>query len=106
MEIETENAIEEIKDIVEKCMKCGMCKGRCPVFGVLKDEIHSPRGKTILLNEGIFEKIVFNCTMCKSCEVNCPLDLSLCEAFRKARKVLAYTNKDPKENKEIPKQYK
>ena len=101
MNVETENIIEEIKDIVEKCINCGLCRGTCPVFSVLKEEQYSPRGKTLVLNENLFGKSVFLCTLCKSCEVNCPLDLKLCDAFKKARKVLADRKRDSKENKEI-----
>ena len=32
MTIESENAREEIRDIVDKCVRCGFCKSLCPVF--------------------------------------------------------------------------
>ena len=49
MTIETDNATEEIKEIVEKCIKCGRCKNLCPVFKVMREEQYSPRGKAIIL---------------------------------------------------------
>jgi glycolate oxidase iron-sulfur subunit len=99
--IETENVIEEINEIIEKCINCGMCKGRCPVFKALREEVSSPRGRVNILKEKVFDNIFFNCSLCKSCEVNCPLGLKLPDAFRNARKVIAELGKDPKGNREM-----
>ena len=99
--IEAENAIEEIKEIVEKCVKCGMCKSFCPVFKEIREEQISPRGKAILLEKNIYNKIMFDCTFCKACEKTCPLGLKLCTAFRKARTVLNAGKKETKSNKEM-----
>jgi len=99
--VEAENAKVEIEEIVEKCIKCGMCKSLCPVFRIVREETVSPRGKAILLEKKIYDKIVYECSLCKACEEKCPLDLKLCEAFRKARKVLVEKGKEGKENKEM-----
>jgi len=88
MTIESDNAKEEIKEIVEKCIRCGLCKQLCPVFKIMREEQFSPRGKTILLNNSFYGKIIYQCNLCKACEEKCPLNLKLCEAFLKARKVL------------------
>ena len=45
MTVESENAKEEIKDIIEKCVKCGMCKSLCPVFKIIREETTGPRGR-------------------------------------------------------------
>lgn len=99
--IETENIIEEINETIEKCINCGMCKGRCPVFKALREEANSPRGRVNILKEKVFDNIVYNCSLCKSCEVNCPLGLKLPDAFRKARQVISETGKEPKGNQEM-----
>jgi Fe-S oxidoreductase len=101
MNIETENIIEEINEIVEKCINCGMCKGRCPVFHALREEVNSPRGRTNILKEKLFDNIIYNCSLCKSCEINCPLELKLPDAFRKARQIQASRGKEPKGNREM-----
>ena len=101
MEPESQNAAEEAKEIVEKCINCGMCKALCPVFSVMLEEALSPRGKAILLNSDVYDKILYECTLCKACEQKCPLDIKLCEAFRKARNVLAANNKETEANKEM-----
>lgn len=99
--IEAENLINEIKEILSPCVNCGMCKANCGVFRVLREESISPRGKAILLNESILDKIVFQCNLCKACEEKCPLNLKICEAIRKARQVLVLSGKELKENKEM-----
>ena len=101
--VEVDNAIEEIKEISEKCVRCGMCKSLCPFFLVLREEYMSPRGKTMMLDKDVYEKIIYDCTLCKACEQKCPLNLKVCEQFRKARKVLVGKGKETKENKEMMK---
>jgi len=101
MPIETENAKEEIREIIEKCTKCGRCKNLCPVLRVMREEQFSPRGKVIILENDYFEKIVYDCTLCKACEKQCPFDLKLCDAFIKARQVLVGQKKEIPENKEM-----
>ncbi len=101
MSIEINNAKEEMKEIAEKCIRCGLCNQICPVLKILREEFHSPRGMMILLDNGVFEKIVYDCTLCKSCEVNCPLDIKVCDAVILARKILVNSKKELEKNKEM-----
>lgn len=101
MTIGSDNAKLEIKEIVEKCFRCGRCKSLCPVLRIMREEQYSPRGKAIILDNGFFEKIVYFCTLCKACEKQCPLDLKLCTAFIKARQVLVENKKEIDANKEM-----
>ena len=103
MTVEAENAKIAVKEIVEKCIKCGMCKSLCPVFRIEREEAKSPRGKAILLDKDIYDRLLYECSLCKACEKKCPLDLKLCDAFRKARVVLVENKKETKENKEMMK---
>jgi len=96
--IEEKNAQEEIIEIAEKCIKCGLCKELCPVFKILREEQFSPRGHAILLSNKIYDKILFDCTLCKACEEKCPLSLKLCTAIKKARNVLNLHEKENPEN--------
>ncbi len=97
--IEEKNASEEVIEIMEKCIKCGLCKELCPVFKVLREEESSPRGHAILLGNKIFDKIVFDCTLCRACEEKCPLNLKVCTAIKKARQVLNLREKGLEQNK-------
>lgn len=101
MSIEEKNAKEEIIEITEKCIKCGLCKELCPVFKILREEQSSPRGHAILLSNKIFDKIVFDCTLCKACEEKCPMNLKLCKAITKAREVLNLKDEGHPENKKM-----
>lgn len=98
---EIDNAKEEIKEIVEKCFRCGLCRELCPVLKIMRTEQYSPRGKAIILDNSGFEKIVYSCTLCKACEKSCPLDLKLCDAFIKARKILVLQKKEISKSKEM-----
>ena len=101
MTVEVDNAKEEAKEIVEKCIKCGMCNALCPVLKVVREEQYAPRGQAIMIEKGFFEKNVYDCNLCKACEKLCPLDIKLCDAFIKVRKVLAGQKKEIIENKEM-----
>ena len=99
--IEANNLIEEITEILEPCVKCGMCKALCPVFKILREEQVSPRGKAILLSNKILDKIVFECSLCRACEEKCPVNIKVCDAIRKAREALVLQDKGLEENKDM-----
>jgi glycolate oxidase iron-sulfur subunit len=99
--VKLRNIEEEIKEILNECINCGMCKSLCPVFKTLKLEELSPRAHTILLRKGIINELVYKCTFCKACEIKCPLNLKICTAMKKAREILVLQNKELKTNKEM-----
>ncbi|MBM3234453.1 (Fe-S)-binding protein [Candidatus Pacearchaeota archaeon] len=99
--MQIENPSEEVEEIVSKCIKCGMCKSLCPVFKIMREETLSPRGKAIILDKKVYDKIIYECSLCKACEEKCPLNLKLCDALKKARKVLVESGKETRENKEM-----
>jgi fumarate reductase (CoM/CoB) subunit B len=99
--IEVANLMEEVREILGPCVKCGMCKSLCPVFKSLREESVSPRGKAIVLSDKSLDRIVFQCNMCKACEKKCPLNLKICDAILKAREAMVLGGKELKENKEM-----
>lgn len=101
MGVEEFNAKEEIKEIVERCIRCGMCNSHCPVLRIVREEQVSPRGRAIVLDHDIIEKSVYQCTLCKACEEKCPLDIKLCDAFIKSRQVLVFKDKENQGFKEM-----
>lgn len=101
--IEADNLIEEITEILSPCIRCGKCKGLCPVFRVLREERVSPRGKSIILSNKILDKIVFECNLCKGCEQECPLDVKVCDAILKAREVMVLRGNGLKSDEELVK---
>jgi len=99
--IEADNLLEEASEIFESCVRCGMCKELCPVFGVLKEEEVSARGKGIVLSEKIMDRVLFECTLCGMCEEKCPLGIEICDAVRKGREAMVLMGKGLKGNKEM-----
>jgi len=105
-QIEAKNINEEVQEILEKCIKCGMCKSLCPVFKTLNEEYFSPRGRTILMQDKNFDEILFKCNLCKACEQQCPLGIKVWEAVRKSREIINLRGKELKSNKEMIKNVK
>lgn len=94
MTIESENTKQEVQTVIEKCIKCGLCKARCPVFKILKEETFFPRGQISILEEGIYDKILYSCSLCENCEKDCPVEIKITDAIRKARSILVGEKKD------------
>jgi glycolate oxidase iron-sulfur subunit len=101
MSVEIENAKIEIREIIEKCVKCGLCKELCPVIKVMREEAYGPRGKIIMLENDFIEKIVYDCNLCRACEKTCPAGVKLCSAFVLAREVLVQQKREPVEARDI-----
>ncbi|PIN77361.1 hypothetical protein COV15_02230 [Candidatus Woesearchaeota archaeon CG10_big_fil_rev_8_21_14_0_10_34_12] len=99
--IVTNNVSEEIEELIEKCIKCGMCKSICPVYHEIFEETISPRGKVLLLKNKVYDSLFYNCALCKACEQKCPAKIKLCEAFKKARQVLIDNKKETEVNKKM-----
>ena len=99
--IEAANLLEEASGIFDSCIKCGMCKSLCPVFKILKEERVSPRGMGIILSDKVMDKVLFECTLCKACEQNCPMDIEICDAIRKGREAMVLKGKGLKANEEM-----
>jgi glycolate oxidase iron-sulfur subunit len=99
--IAANNLLEEASETFDACIKCGMCKGLCPVFKTLKEEHVSPRGHGVVLSEKTMDKVLFQCTLCKACEERCPLNIKICEAVRKGREAMALKGKGLKSNEEL-----
>jgi Fe-S oxidoreductase len=104
--IQSKNLIEEITDILEPCIKCGMCKSNCPVFKIVREETVSPRGHSILLLNKKLENSLYDCNLCKSCEKNCPLGIPICDAIVKARESLALQKRNTDANNKMIKNIK
>lgn len=55
------------------CIACGLCREACPVFAILRQEQISPRGLALLEDQNIGSTVFYQCTLCRSCRVVCPV---------------------------------
>src|SRR3989344_7563582 len=101
MSVESENAREEIKEIVGKCIHCGMCKPIDSISRVTREESSSPRGKALILREGFIGRFVYDDNLSKACEIQCPIGIKMHEAIILARKIQVLEDKEIPENKEM-----
>lgn len=66
--------------ILRSCVHCGFCLSTCPTYGLLGDELDSPRGRIYLIKSVLEGNEVGKdtlehldrCLSCRSCETTCP----------------------------------
>lgn len=56
------------------CTECGLCREACPIFQIERQEEYSPRGRVLLEAAGLKTLIFYQCTLCRTCRVVCPID--------------------------------
>jgi glycolate dehydrogenase iron-sulfur subunit len=90
--------LEDYREEIEQCVKCGACRAHCPVFGAEKHEGRVARGKVALagaLLEGkidLEEKVLYDlsqCLLCGSCNAQCPNKVPTEEIVAAARRRIA-----------------
>jgi len=87
-------SIEEFREDVQKCMRCGFCVALCPVQEYMGFESNSPRGrmqnikalidKEIQVNDYLMNRI-YDCTLCGYCLWRCPPGVRTVDAIMAAR---------------------
>lgn len=86
---------------LEKCSLCGLCKAYCPVYNVILSETNGPRGKAILIKKNISDEIFYTCSLCKSCDKECPAGIELSREIRNRREHLVGEGKETNANREM-----
>ncbi len=73
--------LQETRELVDRCNKCGLCISTCPVYQQILMEAASPRGKVQVVKNYLegnlelskrFKEIILTCLLCENCVVNCP----------------------------------
>ena len=68
------------RDLLDRCLKCGLCREVCPAFRALGNERFSPRGRLALLEATLagedfgapFREALDYCLACRACAERCP----------------------------------
>ncbi|HOC46830.1 MAG TPA: (Fe-S)-binding protein, partial [Syntrophorhabdaceae bacterium] len=82
------------RDTIHRCFRCGYCKfpatwtdvNNCPPYARFRMESYSCGGRLWLTRAWLSEKldwsehiaeILYSCTMCRNCEIKCPLSFNI-----------------------------
>jgi glycolate oxidase iron-sulfur subunit len=89
--------IEPLREIAEKCVRCGICQSVCPVFAEIQKEAAVARGKVTLIRKFLFEETGYSpklstyllqCLGCGACSENCPNGVKADELILAARALI------------------
>jgi glycolate oxidase iron-sulfur subunit len=90
--------LEELREEIEQCVKCGACRAHCPAFGAEKHEGRVARGKIALADallkgevdlEDKFLLDMSQCLLCGSCYGQCPNKVHTEEIVAATRREIA-----------------
>jgi heterodisulfide reductase subunit C len=79
------------------CVKCGFCRGGCPVFDQTSLESTNARGKVILAYNLLTGKLepsqeladkLYQCTTCMNCTITCPSQIKVSDIVESIRAYL------------------
>ncbi len=90
--------LEDYREEIEQCVKCGACRAHCPVFDVERREGRVARGK-VALSQAVLEgeigletkvmEDLSQCLLCGSCCAGCPNKVPTEEIVAAARRRIA-----------------
>ncbi len=73
---------DSLNDLLRRCVACGLCLPHCATWAATGNEVHSPRGRLMLLddllqdpssaNKAAFSEAFELCIGCRACEAACP----------------------------------
>jgi glycolate oxidase iron-sulfur subunit len=72
---------QELLQLADQCVKCGLCLAVCPTYAHTQHEADSPRGRIALIQGWLTDELALTdrlaahldgCLICRACEVACP----------------------------------
>ncbi len=73
---------QSLEDLLRRCVGCGLCLPHCATWAVSGNEVHSPRGRLLLLEDLLqdpsedslcsYADAFDHCIGCRACETACP----------------------------------
>ncbi len=76
------NLNQSLEDLLRRCVACGICLPHCATWVATGNEVHSPRGRLLLLEDLLQDPNPKNmteyaqafdfCIGCRACETVCP----------------------------------
>ena len=75
---------QEYRELLDKCVHCGLCLQACPTYAIFGTEMDAPRGRIALMRAAVNGKISHDeflttfaehitlCLECRACETACP----------------------------------
>ncbi len=97
--------MKKLKDFekeINKCSKCGLCQGACPIYKLTGNECAVSKGKFVMLSGVLKGDLQLNkninsyldlCTKCGKCSEFCPAGINVCEILQTAK--YEYISKQP-----------
>ncbi len=86
--------LEEFKEDINKCSKCGLCQSVCPVYKITGNDCAVSRGKFVMLDGVLKGDLKLNkninkyldlCLKCGKCADFCPSGIDVCKIFETAK---------------------
>ncbi len=86
--------MEGLEKEIQRCVKCGSCRGYCPIFAEIQREPAVARGKIALIEALLQGRVDFSkrvaeilsqCLLCGICEENCANQVNVPEIISKIR---------------------
>jgi heterodisulfide reductase subunit D len=100
LEMTSIEKLNEYRDEMLRCNRCGYCQAACPTYDVLRREPATARGRIRLLralcegslplSQSISQRI-YDCTDCQACRIVCPGGVQTSDIFAAARELIAQT---------------
>ncbi len=86
--------LEDFKDEISKCSKCGLCQSVCPIYKLTGNDCAVSRGKFVMLDGVLKGDLKLNkninkyldlCLKCDKCSNFCPSAIDVCKIFEVAK---------------------